>query len=375
MIDSRDDMRDDSDEPNNGSGDGRLRLAIGPPKTVLGWIIVANLIVFALQRAGFLITPTRWDLDGTVLDYDPWGGLSFEALLSGRLWTLVTHMFVHLGVLHISCNLLMIWLCGRPVMEALGQRQFLAIYFIAGLAGAALQFSLHDLLFSTGALGRSGAPVATYLIGASGAAFGLLVTFAVLTPDRDVLKLLFFVIPARLRARSLAWGLVLVEAFLAVLALIFVAREVDGGFLISGIAHLTHLGGALAGYLFTRLLGYGSFDMELDRLREERARREAEEGEVDASPASRRRRRNRRLRTKNRQVTTSSSGGRTVFLSDDAEEAVPEPEPLVVGSPEFIAQQVDPILEKINSRGMDSLSDTEREILFRCQKEIERRDL
>jgi membrane associated rhomboid family serine protease len=57
--------------------------------------------------------------------------------------------------------------------------------------------------------------------------------------------LLFFVIPLRLRAKYLAWGLI-------GSSLLFLLLGFE-----PWIGHAAHLGGCLAGYLLARLNGYG----------------------------------------------------------------------------------------------------------------------
>ncbi|HDQ45534.1 MAG TPA: rhomboid family intramembrane serine protease [bacterium] len=143
------------------------------------------------------------------------------------LWQFVTYLFLHGGFLHLALNMYALFVFGSEVERMWGPRAFLRYYLITGI-GAGL---LHTLItpFSM-----------TPTIGASGAVAGVLVAFALMFPNREITLLLFFILPVRLRARTLAVGY----------ALISVLSGVAGS--PDGIAHFAHLGGMLVGYLFLR---------------------------------------------------------------------------------------------------------------------------
>jgi membrane associated rhomboid family serine protease len=70
------------------------------------------------------------------------------------------------------------------------------------------------------------------VIGASGALFGIMAAYAFLFPERSIL--FFFVIPMKIK--HAIWIFIAIDLFMA-----------NSG---DGIAHLAHLGGVLSGYLF-----------------------------------------------------------------------------------------------------------------------------
>ncbi len=135
-------------------------------------------------------------------------------------WTLVTAMFLHADIGHILANMLTLYFFGDFLTRLIGERRFLALYLLGGLAGDVLYALL--------------APPAT-AVGASGAIFALGGVLAVLRPK---LPVYVFPIPSPIPL----W-----------VAVIF-------GFLIlsffPGIAQEAHLGGLLfglgAGYLLKR---------------------------------------------------------------------------------------------------------------------------
>ena len=252
------------------------------PRTPTGWIVFINVVVFLLFSPGPVYR-------GFFPGWGEWllyfGQCSLAHLQSGYFWTPVTSMFLHGGLIHLGANMLMIWFAGQMLQESLGTRRFLWLYFLSGLAGAALQVLAHNL-----PVHLAGIPVHG-MVGASGAAFGLLLALAVLIPEQELLLLLYFIIPVRLRTKTLARALVIISVVFgfAYLALdlqrevpesdevVATAREPDRGIWLPmrNVAHFAHLGGAIAGYLFMRFQGFGRGPVTLAELQRERARREA----------------------------------------------------------------------------------------------------
>jgi membrane associated rhomboid family serine protease len=143
----------------------------------------------------------------------------------GAVWQLVTYLFLHGGPLHLLFNMLMLFLFGSPVEREIGSSEFLTLYLTCGvLAG----------VFSTILAVASAAPVA--ILGASGAVYGIMLAYAVLNPYQVVT---FWFIPMRATTMVLILG---------GLALVF---QITGQ--RTHIAHLTHLGGLLAGFLYLRV--------------------------------------------------------------------------------------------------------------------------
>jgi len=178
------------------------------------WFLIAlNVAIFIIQ----LIT------GGGIAVYSPltfFLGLT-PALLSQQPWTIISSMFVHGGIWHILFNMISLYFLGSFLIRAAGEKSFLAIFFLGGLAGNIL-FVLLANPFSTG-------------IGASGAVFALAGALAIMVPRVPVF-ILFIPIPMPL--------------WIAVIILLVLS------FLFSGIAWEAHLGGLLlglvAGLIFRR---------------------------------------------------------------------------------------------------------------------------
>ncbi|OQX29840.1 MAG: hypothetical protein B0D92_01675 [Spirochaeta sp. LUC14_002_19_P3] len=146
----------------------------------------------------------------------------YGLLRLGMFWTPLTYMFVHGGISHLLFNMVFLIFIAPSVEERMGSREFTVYYLLTGvLAG----------LFSVFAYMASGAN--TFIVGASGALYGVLLAFAAYFPQARLM--VFYVIPMRAPyAMALFAGL---DLFM----------QLRGG---TGVAHLTHLSGLFFGYLY-----------------------------------------------------------------------------------------------------------------------------
>ncbi len=142
-----------------------------------------------------------------------------------QVWQPLTYMFLHGGLLHLFGNMLWLYVFGPEVERVLGTRQFLRFYLIVG-ALAVLATLLTPRGWNSGTV-----------IGASGATMGVLVAFAVVNPDRE---LMLFPIPIRLTARALV--------------LIVIALNIMSAFGQSGTSVATHFGGLAVGYVYMKVI-------------------------------------------------------------------------------------------------------------------------
>ena len=153
-----------------------------------------------------------------------------DVVLQGRVWQVVTYMFLHGNIGHILFNMLALWMFGTELERTWGTRAFLRYYFVVGIAAA-----VSTILISS-TLPFAARTFDTTTIGASGAIYGLLLAYGVTFPNRPILMYFVFPIPAKY--------------FVMILGAIALLMSVsDSG---GGIAHITHLGGLVAGYLLLR---------------------------------------------------------------------------------------------------------------------------
>ena len=94
-------------------------------------------------------------------------GLYTPAVLNGEAWRLLTSLFIHANIAHIAGNMLFLFIYGLRAEEMFDIKEYLAIYFLSGLAGNVVTM-FADLLMA-GAFGGFAVSV-----GASGAIFGVL---------------------------------------------------------------------------------------------------------------------------------------------------------------------------------------------------------
>lgn len=149
-------------------------------------------------------------------------------------WTVVTYMFVHAGFFHLFINMLALFFFGPPLEDRWGGREFLKFYFLTGAGGALLSFVIFlvFLTFQTANLAASAASI----VGASAAVYGVMVAFAMYWPDNPIY----------------IWGIFPVKAkyLVGLLVGISLFSSVSGGG--SNVAHLAHLGGAVAAFAYLK---------------------------------------------------------------------------------------------------------------------------
>jgi membrane associated rhomboid family serine protease len=156
-----------------------------------------------------------------------------------HFWQLVTHAFLHGGIMHLAGNMLFLLVLGTRVNALIGQWKTALVYPILAIA-AALAYMIAE---------RNGPPAA--MLGASGAIMGLAGMYIVLFPVHRV----HMVIWLRLGLfRGLMHNIFAVRGFWVVL--FYIAFDVAATLLGSkdGVAHWAHLGGFISGALIALLL-------------------------------------------------------------------------------------------------------------------------
>ncbi len=90
------------------------------------------------------------------------GALYGPAVRSGEWWRLLASLFLHFGPVHLSMNMLALWVLGPFAEFALGFRKFLVVYLAAGIGSMAIVMKL-----------ATGAESQQLTVGASGCIMGL----------------------------------------------------------------------------------------------------------------------------------------------------------------------------------------------------------
>jgi membrane associated rhomboid family serine protease len=189
-------------------------------------------VTYALIAINMLVFLGYWgqfSAQGLDAFFYTWG-LVPDQILSGRGGlTLITHMFLHGGWMHLLGNLLFLWIFGDNMEDAFGHLRYLGFYLLCGLAAAALQIAGDP---------SSNGP----MVGASGAIAGVLGGYLLLFPRAKVDVLIIFIVFFRIFAIQ-AW---------IVLGIWFGLQLINGlGATQDGVAYLAHVGGFVAGAVLT----------------------------------------------------------------------------------------------------------------------------
>jgi membrane associated rhomboid family serine protease len=191
-------------------------------RVVLLALIGFNLIAFSAHMVIEASHP------GFVRDYL---ALSETGLREAYAWQFLTAAFLHIGPWHLLGSLLILYMLGRDLESILGQRHFLYLYLAGSVAG-----ELGHLFLM---------PSSSAVFAASGGVAAVVVAYAAILPELELTALMFFVIPIRLKAKHLGHA----TFVLAGLLLCF-----DRG---QTVIHSVYLGGAIAGWFYAHLLGFG----------------------------------------------------------------------------------------------------------------------
>jgi len=177
---------------------------------VLRNILFSNIIVFIIT-----LNPSLYN------SVSSWFALQSDAVLYHfQIWRLATYMFLHGDFLHILFNMFFLWMFGRELEYEWGGREFLKFYFICGIGAGLLNIVVSS----------------SWTIGASGAIYGIMVAYALLYPNREIL--IYFLFPVKIKY--------------FVSFLVFIAFFSTMGAQRDMIAHAAHLGGAVIGFIYLK---------------------------------------------------------------------------------------------------------------------------
>jgi len=289
--------------------------------SAVGWVMFVCVAVFAVQL-------TRgWQGFTQPLVLPIFGEASWPLLLDGGWWRLVTYAFVHGSPFHLLLNLVGLLIFGRLAWQEFGNRQWLGL-FLAGAIGGALAYLAvfhHEN---------------QRLVGASAGIYSLLVAVTLRMPD---LPLGFPFLPGlTLRLRNFTLGVLFFDVLSTLAQWVALAHPAAAAMPTTQVASLAHLGGALTGFLYVRLMTDGFDSMVRESERREKAWREQQ-----------------RRRREPHHVAAGK------FSSSPVENSPPPP-PQV----DFMEDRVNPILEKLHAHGSSSLNPEEKKILDEAARRL-----
>jgi len=291
-------------------GSGRFLDAWGRQGATV-WLIVVTCVVFFVQCLGG---------DPAVSPLAQEGAYSFNDIVTGQIWRLLTSMFLHAGPWHLALNMLVLYWAGTMLEDVYGSREFATFYIVSGVFANCMKLAAH---------GANLVPPASSL-GASTAVTATLVLFAFHFPWQGVH--VWFVLPLPV------WVAVLLYVGLDGLGAMGLGQ--------GGIGYLGHLGGALFGALYYQTgIRFGELFTRSPR------------------PL-------RRVRPQLRVLPPAQL--------DDTDTPEPvgaavEKQPRPRQGTDEIESKVDAVLAKVSQYGQESLTAEEREILFKASELYKRR--
>ena len=240
------------------------------------------------------------------------GWFELSASLSELLfkpWTLVSYSFMHSGFFHLFWNMYLLFFASRLFLNLFTPKTFFNLYFLGVIVGG-LTFMLSYALFPAF---QNSNPI---MIGASAGVMAVFIFMSTYSPDLEVRLILF-----NLKLRYLGIAFVLLDV-------VQIPYGNAGG-------HIAHLGGAALGFFYARRLSQGvdigePFGNKIDSII----------NMFKKKP---------KMKTVYKKQKHSHAG--TSFNKKDD-----------------FQKRIDEILDKISVSGYESLSQEEKDFLFRSGK-------
>ena len=274
--------------------------------TIAEKLIVLNVIFFVIP---FFLKTLLYLFNIPSTTFLSWFHLlpSFTEVLY-RPWTLITYSFLHGSFMHILWNMILLYFVSRMYLNLFSEQQFLKNYLLGVLVGG-LVFLIGYNLFPV--FNGMYPP----LVGASAGVMAILIFVATYTPNQEV-RLLFI----NVKLQYIGIALVVVD-------ILQIPNGNAGG-------RLAHLGGAFIGFLYANQLQKGNdIGSGLDRI-----------WNFISSLFVAKKAKN--MHTVHRSETVSKN------KTKNGQQ-----------------QKIDAILDKISTSGYESLTQEEKDFLFRAGKD------
>lgn len=234
-----------------------------------------------------------------------------------RPWTPITYMFMHADIWHLLANMLWLYWFGKLFLYFFSAKHLRGLYVVGGLLGGILYIVAYNILpiFSDQLYSAT-------LLGASASVLAIAIATAVREPEYRIN--LMFIGPVKLKYFAL---------FIVLFDTLSIGTSNAGG-------HIAHLGGALAGWWFTKGISQGTdithwVNVCLDAVGGLFCKRER--------------------KPRKPKMKVHSQNTRTADYEYNARKKEQ-------------ADEVDKILDKLKQSGYSSLSDEEKRRLFEASK-------
>ena len=298
------------------------RLGIGQDGNALTMLIAVNLIVFVLIALIKMIYFFAYGAkDGLpMFDQQVMTYLTLPAHLPTfitRPWTLLTHFILHEGVWHVVANMIWLWGFGHLLQSLAGNNKIIPIFIYGALGGAVMYIISFNLI-----PGLKDQLLQAKALGASAGVMAIAIATTVIAPNYRIFPMINGGIPL--------WVITMI---FVIIDLATIPYSNTGG-------HIAHLAGAGMGFLYVTQLRKGNdwgrwinnfFDWCNNLFNPDKPKR-----------------------------------GKTVKSQYYYKANVP---PYTKTATNVTQQRIDDILDKINQKGYQSLTQEEKDILSRASKD------
>ncbi len=299
----------------------RKRISLGQRGNALVTLIAISLIMFVLFGFLKMVWYFRYQDKDVALNLFNKNVLSWFTLpadlskMMSQPWSIITFMFVQTGIWPILTNMLWLWCFGFIMQELTGNKKIIPVFIYGSLAGAIAFILAYNLLPSLG----SQVPYAATM-GASAGVMAIAVSTTMVAPGYRIFPMLAGGFP------------------LWILSLIYIAIDFAVIFNDTG-TFMAHFAGALTGFLFMFFLRKGYdwsewmnnfFDWVNNLFNPDKPR-------------------------KGKDIK-----GELFYRSSKAP---------YKKTPNLTQQRIDDILDKINQKGYNFLTEEEKELLHKASKE------
>jgi membrane associated rhomboid family serine protease len=235
--------------------------------------------------------------------------------IATRPWTVLTYMFVHVGFFFTLINMAWLWVFGSILQDLSGNSKIIPVYLYGGIAGViffvAISYAFPQL--------RSQVEY-SFMLGGNAGIMAIALATTTLAPDYRLFKMLNGGIP------------------LWILTILYIIIDFTGT--AEASQRLAHLGGGLVGFLFVVSLKKG-YDTSLWMSR-------LYNWFTDLFNPDKPVKQNQKIKEK----VFYNTGGQKPFVK----------------RPVITQQRIDEILDKINQKGFNHLSDEEKSILEKARE-------
>jgi membrane associated rhomboid family serine protease len=235
--------------------------------------------------------------------------------IASRPWTVFTYMFVHVGFFFTLINMVWLWVFGSILQDLSGNSKIIPVYIYGGIAGVVF-FTVISYAFPQL---RSQVDY-SFMLGGNAGIMAIALATTTLSPDYRLFKMLNGGIP------------------LWILTILYIIIDFTGT--AEASQRLAHLGGGVMGFLFVVSLRKGhDWSTWMNRVYN---------WFTDLFNPEKPVRPNQKIKEK----VFYNTGGQKPFIK----------------RPVITQQRIDEILDKINQKGFNHLSDEEKSILEKARE-------